>query len=205
MARGLTKRQRAILEFIIRCIRDKGCPPTIAEIGEEFGIASTNGVNDHLNALERKGFIERAAKARGIHVTELAAARLYQRGVEELPLVGRVAAGAPLLAEENIEDHVVVSSSIGVNSGYCLRVKGDSMIEAGILDGDIIIVDHDRRAKPGDIVVALVGEEATVKHYHPQGRIIELRPANASMSPMRFPAPDVMLQGVVVGLQRVYN
>lgn len=205
MAKDLTKRQRSILEFIIRCIRDNGCPPTIAEIGEEFGIASTNGVNDHLNALERKGFIERAAKARGIHVTALAAAGLYQRGVDALPLVGRIAAGAPLLAEENIEDHVVVSSSLGALNGYCLRVKGESMIEAGILDGDIIIVDHDRRARPGDIVVALIGDEATVKHYHPDGRVIELRPANATMSPMRFPAPDVMLQGVVIGLQRSYN
>ena len=205
MAKGLTTRQQAILEFIISGIRDRGYPPTIAEIGEEFNIASTNGVNDHLLALERKGFIERSSKARGIHVTELAAVRLYQNGVEELPLLGRVAAGVPMLAEENIEGHVVMSSSVAPSHGYCLRVKGDSMIEAGILDGDILVIDHDRRAKPGDIVVALVEDEATVKHFHPDGSVIELRPANATMSPMRFPAADVRLQGVVVGLQRVLN
>ena len=206
MAKELTKRQRGILDFIIACIRENGYPPTIAEIGEEFGISSTNGVNDHLVALERKGYIERSSKARGIHITEKSAAGLYQNEVGVLPLVGQIAAGVPLLAEENIEDHVAVSASLAQRNAYCLRVIGDSMIEDGIFDGDIIIVDQDRPPKTGDVVVALIEEEeATVKHFHPEGAIIELRPANASMAPMRFDARQVRLQGVVVALQRSLN
>ncbi len=202
MAKGLTKRQRAILEFIIECIRDHGCPPTIAEIGEKFGIVSTNGVNDHLVALERKGYIERSSKARGIHVTERAAAGLYKSDVGLLPLVGRVAAGQPLLAEENIEGRVAVNASLSRPYAYCLRVSGDSMIEDGILDGDIIIVDQDRPPREGDVVVALLEDETTVKRYYRSGNMIELRPANASLASMYYPAGRVRLQGVVVGLQR---
>lgn len=205
MAKGLTKRQRDILDYIIQCIRDKGCPPTILEIGAEFNITSTNAVSDHLLALEKKGFIERLSKARGIHVTEKAAVRLYNSGVSELPLVGRVAAGVPLLAEENIEDHIILSKNMSAPGGYCLRVKGDSMIEAGILDGDIIVVDRGRMPRAGDVVVALVDNEATVKRFFPFGPVIELRPENASMTPMRFPASQVIVQGVVVALQRRMN
>ncbi len=205
MAKGLTKRQRDILDYIIDCIRDNGCPPTILEIGAAFNITSTNAVSDHLLALEKKGFIERLSKARGIHVTQKAAVRLYNSGVAELPLVGRVAAGTPLLAEENIEDHVILSKQMAPPGGYCLRVKGDSMIEAGILDGDIIVVDRGRAPRMGDIVVALVENEATVKRFFPSGPIIELRPENASMQPFRYPASSVLIQGVVVGLQRRMN
>lgn len=202
MAKGLTKRQRNILEFIIECIRDRQKPPTIAEIGEEFGITSTNGVNDHLIALEKKGFIERSPKARGIRVTDTAAAGIYQSNVGVLPLVGRVAAGAPVLAVENVEDHVPVSATLARRRAFCLRVNGDSMIEAGILSGDILIVDQERRPADGDIVVALVGDDATVKYFHPMGAEVELRPAHPTMRPMRFPGHDVQVQGVVVGLQR---
>jgi repressor LexA len=205
MAKGLTNRQRQILEYIVQCIRDNGYPPTIAEIGGEFGISSTNGVNDHLQALERKGFIERSSKARGIRVTEKAAAGLYRSDVGVLPLVGRIAAGTPLLAEENVEDHVPVSADLATRNAYCLRVTGDSMIEDGILDGDIIIVDRDKRVRTGDVVVALVEDEATVKHFYPHGAQVELRPANSTMSTMLFPANAVMLQGVVVALQRSLN
>ena len=205
MAKGLTKRQRAILDYVIECIRDHGCPPTIAEVGAEFGIASTNGVNDHLVALERKGYIERSSKARGIRVTEKAAVGLYQSDVGVLPLLGRIAAGQPLLAEENIEGHVPVSASLAAANAYCLRVNGDSMIEDGILDGDILVVDHERRPRPGDVIVALVNDEATVKHYHPHGAMVELRPANQSMAPMLYPARDVTVQGVVVALQRALD
>jgi len=155
MAKGLTKRQASILEFIILSIRDRGFPPTIAEMGAEFGISSTNGVNDHLVALEKKGYIARTSKARGIRVTEKAAAGLYQSDVGMLPLVGRVAAGHPILSEENIEDHVPVQASLTGRNAYCLRVQGDSMIDDGIFDGDIIIVDQGRRPTPGSVVVAL--------------------------------------------------
>ncbi|MBI2421903.1 MAG: transcriptional repressor LexA [Candidatus Hydrogenedentes bacterium] len=205
MAKGLTRRQKEILDFIIECVRDNRVPPTIAEIGTEFGIVSTNGVNDHLNALERKGFIERSSKARGIHLTEQAVTGLYMNEVGVLPLLGRVAAGQPMLAQENIEDHIPVSSSLATRKAFCLRVTGDSMIEDGILDGDVIIVDQERRARPGDIVVALVEDEATVKHFYPEGRTIELRPANSAMQTLRYPANSVSLQGVVVGLQRTLH
>jgi repressor LexA len=205
MAKDLTKRQREILDFIIECVRDQGMPPTIAEIGAEFDIASTNGVNDHLVALEKKGFIERSSKARGIIITDKGAIGLYQSEVGVLPLVGQVAAGAPILAQENIEGHVPVDSSMAQRAAFCLRVTGDSMIEDGILDGDIIIVDQGKKAYPGDVVVALVEDEATVKHFYPEGATVELRPANATMDTMRFPAQDVSLQGVVVALQRSLN
>ncbi|MBI5095721.1 MAG: transcriptional repressor LexA [Candidatus Hydrogenedentes bacterium] len=202
MAKGLTVRQEAILHYIVDCIRDGGYPPTIAEIGDHFGIASTNGVNDHLLALERKGFIERSSKARSIYVTEKAEAGLYEHIAGALPMVGRVAAGQPILAEENIEGRVAVAAALMKPGAFCLRVQGDSMIEDGILDGDTIVVDPTRRARKGDVVVALIDDEATVKHYHPQSDKVELRPANASMQPIVVPAASVKIQGVVVSLQR---
>lgn len=203
MTRELTERQAAILHFIVESIRERGFPPTIAEIGEAFRIASTNGVNDHLISLEKKGYIERSSKARGITVTDKAAAGLYNRGANTLPLVGRVAAGCPILAQENIEDYIVVSAAVATSKGYCLRVHGDSMVEAGILDGDIIIIDPERHARPGDIVVALVGDDATVKRYFPHGARVELRPENSTMRPMVLPTASVNVQGVVVALHRV--
>lgn len=202
MAKGLTKRQASILQFIIDRIRDDGLPPTIAEIGLHFGIASTNGVNDHLMALEKKGYIERSSKARDIRVTEKAALGLYQSEVATLPLIGRIAAGAPMFAQENIEGQVPVAASLARKGAYCLKVHGDSMIEDGILDGDTIIVDQTIRPTPGDIVVALVDDSATVKRYHPRGDTVELRPANAAMKPIVVPIRSLQLQGVVVGLQR---
>jgi repressor LexA len=202
MARELTRRQAAILQFVIESIRDRGWPPTIAEIGQEFGIASTNGVNDHLVALEKKGYIERNSQARGIRVTEKASAGLYNQHVGTLPLLGRVAAGQPILAEENIEDYIPVAPAMARNRGYCLRVRGESMIEDGIFDGDVIIVDQERQPRVGDIVVALVGDDATVKRFYPKGKEVELRPANKSMPSIVLKGSDVELQGVVVGLQR---
>lgn len=202
MTRELTPRQAAILEYIVESIRDNGCPPTIAEIGEAFDIASTNGVNDHLNALEKKGYIIRSPKARGIRVTEKAAAGLYHASGGSLPLVGSIAAGCPILAEENIERQIVVSPQLARMQGFCLRVRGDSMVEDGILDGDIIIVDQQRKPKAGDTVVALMGDDATVKRYHPRGSKVELRPANSTMKPIVVPASSVVIQGVVVALQR---
>lgn len=203
MAKDLTRRQAAILRFIIESIRDAGYPPTIAEIGEKFGIASTNAVNDHLLALQRKGCITRSSKARGIHVTDQASLGLYQNMPGQLPLLGRIAAGSPILAQENVETYVPIPPALGDISGYCLRVHGDSMIDDAILDGDVIVVDQKRLPVPGDIVVALVGDEATVKHYFPKGDHVELHPANATMKPMIFPSSTVRIQGVVVALQRL--
>lgn len=204
MAKGLTARQEEVLRFIIENIRDNGLPPTIAEIGSEFGITSTNGVNDHLIALGKKGYIERSSKARGIHVTAKAAAGLYQQNAAMIPLLGHVAAGSPILAEENIEDYIPVAATTGQDAMYCLRVRGDSMIEAGIFDGDIIIVDQSRKPRKGEIVVALVEDDATVKYYYPQGDVVELRPANSTMDSIMAPKQDLYIQGIVVGLQRAY-
>jgi repressor LexA len=202
MAKGLTRRQAEILDYIIDCIRDEGLPPTIAEIGGHFGIASSNGVNDHLVALEKKGYIERSSKARSIRVTEKATVDLYNSDAATLPMVGRVAAGLPILADENVEGRVAVASELAKAGAYCLRVSGDSMIEDGILDGDTIVVDPTMRAGKGDVVVALVQDEATVKHFYPRGEMVELRPANAAMQPILVPAQDVILQGVVMSVQR---
>lgn len=202
MAKGLTKRQESILRFIIESIRDLGLPPTIAEIGEEFGITSTNGVNDHLVALEKKGYIERSSKARGIYVSPKGATGLYQNDSAMVPLLGHIAAGQPILAEENIEDYVAVASDIADHGAFCLLVHGDSMIEDGIFEGDTIVVDPTLKPRKGDVVVALVEDEATVKHYHPKGRTIELRPANHTMESIVVPADAVQIQGVVVSLQR---
>ena len=200
MAKGLTKRQEAILRFIIESIRDYGYPPTIAEIGEEFGITSTNGVNDHLVALEKKGYIERSSKARGIHVTAKGATGLYQNDAAMIPLLGHIAAGQPVLAEENIEHYVPVASALAQHGAFCLDVHGDSMIEDGILDGDTVVVDPTLSPRRGDVVVAVVEDEATVKHYHPRGRQVELRPANSEMDPITVPADSLHIQGVVVGV-----
>lgn len=202
MAKGLTRRQKEILDFIIDCIREDRMPPTIAEIGENFGITSTNGVNDHLVALEKKGYIERSSKARSIQVTDKGAAGLYEADAAALPLVGRIAAGSPILAEENIEEYIPVAAAQASPGGFCLTVQGDSMIDDGILDGDTIVIDPQKRVRKGDVVVALIDGEATVKHFYRDGDSIELRPANSSMKPMHFHAREVELQGVVVGLQR---
>lgn len=205
MAKGLTRRQAAVLDFIVGSIQEMGYPPTIAEIGEHFQITSTNGVNDHLVALERKGFIKRSSKARSIQLTDRAASPTNVLNLEAafLPLVGRVAAGYPILAQENIEDHIPVSNGLAREGAYCLTVQGESMIEDGILDGDVIIVDPSIRPREGDIVVALVDEDdATVKRWYKRGDMVELRPSNPAMQPMLMPANQIALQGVVVGLQR---
>ncbi|HPV37833.1 MAG TPA: transcriptional repressor LexA, partial [Candidatus Hydrogenedentes bacterium] len=130
---------------------------------------------------------------------------LYGAGATMVPLVGRIAAGFPILAEEHIDDTIPVSPALGLEDGYSLRVQGDSMIEDGILDGDILLVDPKRRPRKGDIVVALVQDEATVKRFYPQGEMVELRPANAAMQTLIFPARDVQIQGIVVGLQRTFG
>jgi repressor LexA len=202
MAKGLTRRQADILQFIVDTIREERIPPTIAEVGQQFGISSTNGVNDHLVALEKKGYIERSSKARSIRLTEKAAASMYESPVPMIPLLGHIAAGTPILAEENVEDRLPIAPSLARDASYCLRVRGDSMIEDGIFDGDVIVVAQSDRPSPGDIVVALVEDEATVKHFHPHGEMVELRPANASMDPLLVPAKSLQIQGVVVALQR---
>jgi len=219
---GLTDRQKEVLEFIQRSIDGRGYPPTLREIGEHMGIRSTNGVNDHLKALEKKGYLAREdLKSRALRPLKLpnGGARpdpqlvpldgAMQGRMVEVPLLGRVAAGQPLLAVENREDTVKIDRFFLGNSPerevFALRVKGDSMIEDGIHDGDFIFVKKQISADKGDIVVALIDDEATVKRYYPEGDVIRFQPANASMEPILVKRRDfksVNLIGVVSGVYR---
>jgi repressor LexA len=214
----LTDRQREILDFITQSIDERGYPPTLREIGVHFGIRSTNGVNDHLRALEKKGHLQREdLKSRALRpVGAPGAASSSSAGrredprladIVEIPVVGRVAAGLPLLAVENVQDTVHVDKFfIGqTREVFALRVKGESMIEAGIFDGDYIFVRKQLQANRGDIVVAMIGDEATVKYYYPEGDTIRFQPANAAMQPILVKKREwksVNLVGIVVGVYR---
>ena len=201
-AGGLTDRQRQVLDFISDSIRKRGYPPTLREIGSHFGIRSTNGVNDHLRALEKKGFLHREdLKSRALRPL------FTEDEFVEVPVLGKVAAGQPMLAVQNYEDTVKVDRFfIGQNREvFALRVKGDSMIEAGIFDGDYVFIRKQLQASSGEIVVAMIGDEATVKRYFPEGDTIRFQPANAAMSPIIVRKRDfrsVNLLGVVIGVYR---
>jgi repressor LexA len=212
----LTDRQREILTFIVKETEVRGFPPTIREIGEQMDIRSTNGVNDHLKALERKGYLNRGEQqSRSLVPTKRARLVLglgtrKDSGMVDVPLLGKVAAGAPLLATENVEDSVRIDSFLLGGSGrevFALRVKGQSMIEDGIFDGDYLFVKKTPTAQPGDIVVALIEDEATVKRYYPEGDRIRFQPANATMQPIYVNRSDfrsTMLLGLVVGVYRKF-
>jgi repressor LexA len=218
---GLTARQQMVLDFIRQSIADRGYPPTLREIGARMGIRSTNGVNDHLRALERKGYLTREdMKSRALRPTGLgtgvangnddvlaAAVPLNDDDLIEVPVVGRVAAGLPLLADEHVIDTVRIDRGLlkGGREVFGLKVNGDSMIEAGILNGDYIFVRKQLTAQRGDIVVALIGDEATVKYYYPEKDYVRFQPANKTMAPILVRASDfrpTMLLGVVVGVFR---
>jgi repressor LexA len=219
----LTKRQRAILDFISLSIDERGFPPTLREIGEHFGIRSTNGVNDHLKALEKKGYLRREdLKSRAMRPMTPGAPDLPDNVVPlrraapepeaefcDIPIVGRVAAGQPILAVENVEDTVRIDRMLigSHREVFGLRVVGQSMIEDGIFDGDYVFVQKTSSASPGDIVVAMIDEEATVKRYYPEGDRIRFQPANAAMQPIMVHKKDfksVDLIGKVVGVYRKY-
>ncbi len=209
---GLTKRQAQTLDFIRSSIEQRGYPPTLREIGEFMGIRSTNGVNDHLRALERKGYLTREdMKSRALKLIEAAlpatARPSNDDDLVEIQVVGRVAAGAPILADENVIDTVRIDRMLvrGGRDVFGLRVSGDSMIEAGILNGDYIFVKKQSTAERGEIVVALIGDEATVKYYFPEKDYVRFQPANAQMAPILVRATDfrsTMLLGKVVGVFR---
>jgi repressor LexA len=202
MAAELTRRQQQVLDYINACIQDRGYPPTMREIGEHMGISSTNGVNDHLKALERKGYLVRDdMKSRALRPVAGSGQWL------EVPVVGRVAAGMPVLAVENIEDTVKVDRFfVGPSREvFALRVSGESMIEDGIFDGDYIFVRKQVAADKGEIVVAMIDGEATVKRYYPEGDRIRFQPANETMEPIYVRSSDfrsVDLLGVVIGVFR---
>lgn len=204
---GLTKRQEQTLDFIRESIRGHGYPPTLREIGEHMGIRSTNGVNDHLRALERKGYLRREdMKSRALRLVEDEPDPVGEE-VVQIHVLGRVAAGLPLLAEENVIDTVHVDRMMvkGGRDVFGLRVQGDSMIDAGIFNGDYIFVRKQSAAERGDIVVALIGDEATVKYYYPESDYVRFQPANEAMAPILVRASDfrsTMLIGKVVGVYR---
>jgi repressor LexA len=207
---GLTKRQAQTLDFIRQSIEERGYPPTLREIGESMGIRSTNGVNDHLRALERKGYLRREdMKSRALRLVgrEPEAVPGTDDGMLDVQVLGRVAAGLPLLAEENVIDTVKIDRMLvrGGRDVFGLKVQGDSMIDAGILNGDYIFVRKQATAERGDVVVALFGDEATVKYYFPEKDYVRFQPANEQMAPILVRASDfrpTMLLGVVVGVYR---
>jgi repressor LexA len=212
MPAELTNRQSQILDYITASISERGFPPTLREIGTFFGIKSTNGVNDHLKALEKKGFLLRD------HLKSRAMRPLKQPDITpmtipvgqdlcEVPILGRVAAGQPLLAVESVEDKVQVDSFFlgGHREVFGLRVVGESMIEDGIFDGDYVFVKKTSTANKGDTVVAMIEGEATVKRYYPEGDKIRFQPANCNMEPIYVHQKDfrsVDIIGIVVGVYR---
>jgi repressor LexA len=200
----LNDRTHDILDYIEKFARERGYPPTIREIGKAFGIASTNGVRYHLHRLEKSGHLRRSGKiSRGIESVRPGPAP-RSAGI---PILGRVAAGQPILAEECYEGRLETEQLFG-DSGdlFALRVRGDSMIEAGILENDYVVVRQQDRATPGDMVVALIEDEATVKFYRPGGDSIELVPANSRYRPIVVPrGEEFRILGVVRGVVRTLS
>jgi len=198
----MTPRQQRILEFIRRTVRDRGYPPTVREIGEAVGLTSSSSVHAQIANLQKKGLLRKdPAKPRAI---EVAGGRPADSVI--VPLVGRVAAGAPVMADENVEELLALPSSFaGDQDHFALAVRGDSMVDAGILDGDLVIVRQQDSAEDGDIVAALLPgpaeEEATVKRLRRRGEQLTLVPENPSLEPFAFP-PEGRILGVVVSVLR---
>lgn len=196
MQAPLTSRQQKLLRFITDHTRTKGHPPTVREIGRAFGFRSTGTVRDHLRALETKGFVEKhAGKSRGLALPEW---------LRTLPILGRVPAGGPLLAEENVEGTVDLSREFGGENVFALKVHGDSMVDAGICEGDLVVVRTQDHAESGQIVVALVDGEATVKKYVARGAKQWLQPANSRYEPIPI-EDDTRIVGRVIGVIRSYD
>jgi repressor LexA len=206
----LTARQQEIWQFLVQYADGHGYPPTVREIGEAVGLASPSTVHAHLANLERAGLLKRdPSKPRALdligHRSTPATASQGTDTVVRLPLVGQIAAGSPLLAEENVEEHIGVPEPLGCSADFLLTVRGDSMIEAGILDGDTLVVRRQDDASNGDVVVALVGDdetanEATVKTFYREGSRIRLQPENSALEPIY--ANHVQVLGKVVGVFR---
>ena len=203
----LTGKRREILDFIAAQIRERGFPPSVREIGEAVGLTSSSTVHTHLTTLQRQGFLRRdPTKPRAIEVRYDAnsGAAIERRPTRHIPLVGEVAAGTDVLAQENVEELLPMPEDFtGDGQVFMLKVRGDSMIEAGILDGDYVVVRQQPEAVKGDVVVAgIPGEEATVKFYGRKGAKVVLTPANARLEPMVFDPSDVTLYGKVVTVLR---
>lgn len=210
MAKGrknyLTGRQKQILEFIREFRAEEGISPTHLEIRERFGFSSYGTVYKHLKLLEHKGFLTRDPnQKRGIELVEGAESPEETR-VLDLPFFGKIAAGRPIEAVAGDESLGVPSHLLGKSGEhYVLRVSGDSMIDEGIYDGDFVVVQLREEAEPGEMVVALVEDEATLKHFFPEGERVRLQPANPSMDPIYVSARELKIQGIVVGLMRKFS
>lgn len=202
-SRELTDRQRQILDFIRADIHRRGFPPSVREIGEAVGLSSSSTVHAHLAALEEKGFLRRdPSKPRALEVLDFRDPGLaidYGQ-INVVPLVGQVAAGQPILAAENIEGTMSLPAEMAGESTFILRVRGESMIEAGILDGDYVVVRQQNTATNGEVVVAMIDEEATVKRFFKESDHVRLQPENSAMEPIY--SRDVQILGVVVALFR---
>jgi repressor LexA len=200
----LTKRQKQMVDYLENYIDEHGYAPTLAEVGEYFGLSSLATVHKHLRNLETKGFIRRTHNhSRALEIAGKMNGSMAARG---LPLLGQVAAGSPIDAIEGNDTISVPEQFVRRENTFCLRVKGESMVEEGIRDGDYIIVEGRDAANQGETVVALIGDEATVKKYYREndGRI-RLQPANPSMEPIYVPEEGLQIRGVVVGLMRHYR
>jgi len=202
MLSQLTSRQKQIYEFLLKNIREKGYAPSIPEIGRKFKIASTNGVSDHLKALEKKGYIRRVGKRALEVLTPLGRPALTD--AREIPILGGVAAGKPVLAEENFEGFLTVASDLARGKVFALQVKGDSMIDAGILDGDRVIIRCQETAENGEIVCALIDGEATLKRFYKDGDSVTLRAENKNHAPIIVSQGEFRILGKVVGLVRKF-
>ncbi|PKQ17304.1 MAG: repressor LexA [Actinobacteria bacterium HGW-Actinobacteria-7] len=201
--RELTKRQQQILDFIRAELHLRGYPPSVREIGEAIGLSSSSTVHSHLAALEAKGFLRRdPSKPRALEVLDFrdTDTAVDYGQVHAVPLVGHVAAGEPILAAENIEQTIPLPAEFSGESTFILRVRGESMIDAGILDGDYVVVKQQQTASNGDIVVALLEDSATVKTYYRESNRIRLQPENSTMEPIY--SREVEILGRVVALFR---
>jgi repressor LexA len=203
----LTDKRREILDFIAEQVRERGYPPSVREIGAAVGLASTSTVQAHLNTLQRQGYLRRdptKPRALEVHYDSTTGAPIECRPMRKVPVVGDIAAGTNVLASENIEELLPLPEDLtGTGNLFMLRVRGDSMVEAGILDGDYVVVRQQPDAEPGDVVAAgIPGGEATVKRFSREGDNVVLVPANQSMQPLVYPASEVQIFGRVVTVLR---
>ena len=198
----LTKRQKEILDFIREYVEEQGYAPSLAEIGSRFDLSSVATVHKHVQNLAEKGLLKKTwNRSRSIELVEPPSAAAV-----EVPLLGSVAAGTPIEAVPTTDTIAVPASLAGDRECYALRVSGDSMIDEHIVDGDVVVLESRKEPRPGEPVVALIRrEEVTLKRFYRNGPIVRLVPANPALSPMEFPAEDVELQGVVVGLIRQFG
>jgi repressor LexA len=201
VGKGLTKRQREILTYVLDSMQQRGYPPSVREIGTALGLTSSSTVHSHLAALEKKGFIHRdPSKPRAIEILKDGASQPPKR-VVNVPVLGRIAAGQPILAEENVEDVFPLPKDfVREDASFILRVRGDSMIDAGIHDGDYLVIRQQATANNGEIVAAMIGDEATVKRFYRERDHIRLQPENSTMSPII--SRDVTVIGKAVALIR---